>query len=105
MQRINELKNAGAEAISINDQRIISKSSIICAGVIIRVNGEKVGAPFTIKAIGNQNDLYYALSRVGGYLDWMNSWNLITNIEKPTTNITIVKYNGALKPKYMKEIK
>ena len=102
---VNELKNAGAEAISINDQRIVSTSSIECAGNIIRVNGEKVGAPFTIKAIGNQDELHYALSRVGGYLDILNSWKLITDIKKPSTNITIVKYNGVLKSKYMKEVK
>lgn len=102
---VNELKNAGAEAISVNDQRIISTSTFECAGNIIRINGQRVGAPFTIKAIGNQDDLYYALSRVGGYLDILNSWKLITDIKKPTTNITIVKYNGVLKPKYMKEAK
>lgn len=100
---VNELKNAGAEAISINDQRIISTSSIICAGNIVRVNGNRVGAPFVIKAIGNQSDLYYALTRVGGYIDILNSWNIITNVEKPTKNITIVKYSGIMKPKYMKE--
>jgi len=102
---VNELKNAGAEAISINDQRIISTSTIECAGNIIRVNGQRVGAPFTIKAIGNQNDLHSALSRPGGYLDLLNSWKLITDIRKPTTNITIVKYSGIMKPKYMKEAK
>jgi len=102
---INELKNAGAEAISINDQRIISTSSIICAGNIVRINGQRVGAPFTIKAIGNQNDLYYALTRVGGYIDILNSWNIITKVEKPNTNILIAKYNGIMKPKYMKKAK
>ena len=36
---VNELKNAGAEAISINNQRVILTSSIICGGNIISVNG------------------------------------------------------------------
>ena len=49
---INELKNAGAEAISINDQRIIPTSSIVCGGNIITIDGERIGAPFVIKAIG-----------------------------------------------------
>lgn len=38
---INELKNAGAEAISINDQRIVPTTSISCGGNIIDINGEK----------------------------------------------------------------
>ena len=40
---VNELKNAGAEAISINGQRIISSTSITCAGNVANINGEKVG--------------------------------------------------------------
>ena len=48
---INELKNAGAEAISINDQRVVSTTSLTCEGNIININGEKISSPFVIKAI------------------------------------------------------
>ena len=61
---VNELKNAGAEAISINDQRIVSTTAITCSGNVIRVNGEKIGAPFTIKAIGFQ-EVLMGLNRFG----------------------------------------
>ena len=50
---VNELENAGAEAISINEQRVIATTSITCEGNVISVNGQKVSSPFTIKAIGN----------------------------------------------------
>lgn len=50
---VNELKNAGAEAISINGERIINTTSITCAGNVAQINGEKVGAPFIIRAIEN----------------------------------------------------
>lgn len=43
---VNELKNAGAEAISINGQRVILTTSIICGGNTININGERIG--FTI---------------------------------------------------------
>ena len=102
---VNELKNAGAEAISINDQRILASSTFECAGNIIRINGARVAAPFKIKAIGNQEELYEALKRVGGYLNWLDSWGIITKIDKPNTNLTILKYGGTIKPKYMKEVK
>ena len=39
---INELKNAGAEAISINNQRIILTTPIICGGNTININGERI---------------------------------------------------------------
>lgn len=50
-QIVNELFNAGAEAISINGKRIVSTTSIACDGNIIRINDEIIGAPMEIKAI------------------------------------------------------
>ena len=67
---VNELKNAGAEAISINEQRLVTTSAIECDGNIIKVNGEKIGAPFTIKAIGLP-EVLINVDRVGGYLDYL----------------------------------
>ena len=39
---VNELFNAGADAISINGKRIVSTTAILCDGNIIRVNDEIV---------------------------------------------------------------
>ena len=52
---VNALKLAGAEAISINDERIINMSDIVYinAADIIRVNGERILARYKIKAIGD----------------------------------------------------
>ncbi len=100
---INELKNAGAEAISINDQRIVSTTAISCGGNIIDINGERVGAPFTIKAIGLPEYLA-GLSRVGGYLELLQGYGIEAPLEK-SNNITIPKYNGVINFKYMKNVK
>ena len=90
---VNELKNAGAEAISINDQRIVANSVIICDGAVIRINGEKVGAPFTIKAIGLPEMLKNTY-RNGGYL-WMLKYNYSIQVDfKTSDNITVPKYSG-----------
>jgi len=60
---INDLKNSGAEAISINDQRIVSTTAIICSGSVVTINGVKLNSPFEIKAIGNKSSLG-AITRV-----------------------------------------
>ena len=99
---INELKNAGAEAISINDQRIIPTTGIICGGNIIEINGEKVGAPFEIKAIGLPEQLA-ALDRPGGYLELLRSYSVGAILEK-SSNITIPKYTGTITYNYAKAI-
>ena len=98
---VNELKNAGAEAISINEQRIVTTSSIECDGNVIMVNGEKIGAPFEIKAIGLPEALI-SIDRFGGYLDYLKEERYLDVIVKRADKeeITIPKYTGIMKFEY-----
>ncbi|WP_392456156.1 DUF881 domain-containing protein [Chryseomicrobium aureum] len=66
---INELKIAGAEAISVNGKRIHETSYIRCTGPVITVDGETFPAPFVIEAIGNPETLADAAELSGGILD------------------------------------
>lgn len=99
---VNELKNAGAEAISINDQRVILTTSIVCGGNIININGEKIGSPFEIKAIGAP-EVLANLSRPGGYLSNLAERKVKVNLKK-NNDITIPKYSGVLNFKYLKNV-
>ena len=87
---VNELKSAGAEAISINDKRITGTTAITCAGNVIQVNGEKVGSPFIIKAIGNKSLLYGEIMKNGGTVSKLRKYGVITEIKKDD-NIEISK--------------
>ena len=99
---VNALKLAGAEAISINDQRIINMSDIVFidAAGIIRVNGERILAPYTIKAIGNSSYLESSLIGNGGVIDEMKKKDQDVTIHKEN-NITIPKYNDEITIKHM----
>lgn len=97
---VNELKNAGAEAIAINGQRVISTTAIICGGNIININGERIGSPFTIQAIGLPETLAN-LDRPGGYLKDLRERKIQVDLKK-SNNITIPKYSGVLNLKYIK---
>ncbi len=98
---VNELKNADAEAISINGQRIVSTSAIECDGNVIKVNGQKIGAPFVIKAIGLP-ELLINLDRFGGYLDYLRDERFLNvDVEKvDKEEIIIPKYTGVMKFEY-----
>lgn len=104
LQIVNELKNAGAEAISINEQRVILTTPIICGGNIININGERIGAPFEIKAIGSPEALAN-LSRPEGILDNLKNRGINVSTPKKSNNITIPKYSGVLNFKYVSNIK
>ena len=99
---INELKNAGAEAISINDQRVIPTTGIICGGNVIEINKEKVGVPFEIKAIGLPEQLA-GLERPGGYLELLEDAGIQVTVER-SNSITIPKYSGTINYQYAKTI-
>lgn len=100
---INALKNAGAEAVSVNGERIVNATAITCAGNIIKINNEKVGVPFVINAIGSSEKLYGALTMHGGYIDKLIDDGVKVEIEKKDT-ITIPKYNGVYKFEYAKVV-
>ncbi len=99
---INELINAGAEAISINDQRWVLTTAISCRGNTIDINGQRIGAPFVIKAIGLPEYLA-GLERVGGYLEYMKQDGVGVKLEK-SNNITIPKYSGVINFEYLKNV-
>lgn len=99
---INELNLAGAEAISINDQRITNMSDIVDiytsdGAHFILVNKKRVVAPYTIKAIGDQKYLESALTtKTVGFIDQFSE---NATLEKQN-NIIIPKYSGEIKTEY-----
>lgn len=59
---VNDLRNAGAEGISINGQRIVVSSEIRCVGNVILVNTTRLAPPYEILAIGDPQELEDAIS-------------------------------------------
>lgn len=99
---VNILKNAGAEAIEINEQRIINSTAITCDGAVVRINGEKIGVPFVIKAIGSPEGLKGALEMPNSYVDQMIQDGVDVTIKKQNS-ISIKKYDGTFENEYMKD--
>lgn len=104
LQVVNALNNAGAEAISINGQRVITTTAITCEGNVIKINGEKTSSPVVIKAIGSQGFLYGAMTMAGGYLDILEGYGVIVKVEQ-VDNLRVEKYNGIINYKYVKNMK
>lgn len=91
---LNDLRIAGAEAISINGQRIMPMSEIKCGGPNIKINGKSLATPFVIKAIGNPKTLYASVNAPSTYgykLKNLYQINIETSIED---KINISAYSG-----------
>ena len=91
LQVVNELYAAGAEAVSINGQRMVSGSAVSCAGSIVMVNGVRVAAPFEIKAVGEPSVLNAALHFPGGVVDNLAPWGIEITVKEETA-VTVPAY-------------
>lgn len=102
---VNELRFAGAEAISINDYRVTAMTGIRDSGNLIKMNDNDMISPskrITVKAIGDKNLLYKALSFPEIFSDFKSFSDI--KIEK-SDNIKIEKYNQTLKTEFAKPVK
>lgn len=70
---VNELRASGAEAISINGQRITAETEIRSAANYVLINNSQQNAPYTIDAIGPSSTMMQALEMPGGLVDQSNS--------------------------------
>lgn len=88
---VNELHAAGAEAISIKDERIIANSEIRIANNAIMINGKSQLPPYVIKAIGDKDTLEGALTMRFGFVENARNNGYFIEIRK-SDDITILKY-------------
>ena len=100
---LNELRAAGAEALAINDERILATSEIRCAGPTISINNTKKAAPFEIKVIGDPETLENAIRMPGGAVDQSAFYGVDVSIKK-SNKLVIKKYTGASTFKYAQPV-
>ncbi len=103
LRLINELFDADAEAISINNERLIATSEIRCAGSTVSVNNRRYAAPFVIKAIGDPNNLESALKMPGGIVDLLSMFNVNIDIKKQN-KLTVERFSGTIEYKYAQPV-
>lgn len=100
---INELNAAGAEAVSINDQRLISTSEIRAAGNAININATPQKPPFIVKAIGNKDTLEGAVNQVFGIVSILRDHRYLVSVHKQD-DLSIGKYKDVVKLKYAQPV-
>lgn len=100
---VNELNSAGAEAISINDERVINTTEIRLAGSHININGKKNSYPYIFKVIGDSETLKSAINLRNGIVDVMEQSYINVSI-KQSDSVLITKYNGLINYKYAQSV-
>lgn len=98
---VDDLRNAGAEAIAINGQRVIfNKSNIICAGPTIKINDQVFAPPYVIEAIGDRKFLESAINAPGSFSESLRSWGVFVEVNT-SISVTIPAYDGYVSYEYV----
>lgn len=92
---VNELYAAGAEAVSINEERLIMGTPIRCVGNSIMVNHKKFSSPYEIKAIGNAASLESAINIRGGIAEELKKSSIGINVTK-SDKLSVPAYVGVV---------
>lgn len=88
---VNELRASGAQAISVNDERIVAMTEIREAGKYVMINGKQFKAPFVIKAIADPDNLEHSLTMIGGVVELLKE-DLLNVTLKKEDEIIIKKF-------------
>lgn len=100
LDAIQELRAAGAEAIQINDVRVVANTYLSDAGGGgVRVDGRKVGEPYLFKVIGKPQDLEPALNIPGGVVQTLEKEQATVTVER-SEKIVVDALRPAKQPDY-----
>jgi uncharacterized protein YlxW (UPF0749 family) len=92
LDTIEELRSAGAEAMQINDVRLVAQSSVQRTSRGLVVDGTVLTSPYVVQAIGDPHTLEGALRLIGGPVSQFEQSGATVNVTgKPSLDITAVK--------------
>ncbi len=89
---LEEMRNAGAEAISVSGQRLTASSAFVDTVDGLQVNGASISAPYEWRVIGSPETLAVALDIPGGAMASMrNIGASVDLVERDLVQITAVR--------------
>ena len=98
---LNELRNAGAEAIAIEEIRVVPGTVVGGSGRTTSVDDTLLADPFTIRAIGPPESLTGSLTRAGGILAQLAATNPEAVLEiEPTDDMILPATDRSLVPSH-----
>ncbi|MGW7433674.1 DUF881 domain-containing protein [Streptomyces sp. NPDC054861] len=99
LDAIQELRAAGAEAIQINDVRVVADSYFSGGDGSIEIDGTKVAAPYVFKVIGKPEDLEPALNIPGGVVQTLEKEQATATVAR-SEKIVVDALRPAKRPDY-----
>lgn len=101
---INALWAGGAEAMTLQGQRVVSTSAFRCVGNVLFLHGRTYSPPYVVRAIGDQEDLRAALEAspaVRTYLQYVDAVGLGWSVSEEG-DLELAGYEGSNELRYAK---
>jgi uncharacterized protein YlxW (UPF0749 family) len=101
---LNELRNAGAEALAVDDIRITHRSVAVQGPVSLLIDGQEVGRTFTLSAIGSPDGLLSTMQRPGGIIAQLQQFIDASIVATQANRITLPATEVSLIPQVAKPV-
>lgn len=99
LDTIQELRAAGAEAIQINDVRVVADTYFSGSAGKVEIDGKKVSQPYKFKVIGKPQDLEPALNIPGGVVQTLEKEQAVVSVAR-SEKIIVDALRPAKRPDY-----
>jgi uncharacterized protein YlxW (UPF0749 family) len=103
---VNAMWAAGAEAMTLMDQRVISTSAVRCVGTTLHLQGRVYSPPYVITAIGDQDDMRDALddsAQIDLYRDDARAYGLVYRVEE-SDRVEMPAYDGSIEMQFARTV-
>lgn len=93
---VNAMWAGGAEAVSVQGERVIATTAIRCVGNVLLLGGRTYSPPYRVEAIGDVGDLTDALeadATIDRYLDYVAAYKLGWKVEE-SDSLELTAYTG-----------
>jgi uncharacterized protein YlxW (UPF0749 family) len=99
---VNALWAGGAEAVSLQGQRLISTTAIVCVGSVVIIDGVPFSPPYVVEAVGDVPGMTYSLAtspEVVNFERYVKKFGLGMDVSSsddvvlgPYTGTTVLRY-------------
>jgi uncharacterized protein YlxW (UPF0749 family) len=100
---VNALWRAGAEAMSINGQRLVGTSAVLCVGNTLLLNGTVHSPPYVVSAIGASRDRFDNDRLVRRFRENVSTFSLVFTVERKA-KLELPAYRGSTKFTYARPV-
>ena len=103
LDALQELRDAGAEAVQIGDVRVVANTWFADVDGAVQVSGQQLSSPYVIRAIGDSATMASAMDIPGGVTDSVRGQNALSTVEQEKS-LSITALHSLPEPRYARPV-